>query len=169
MKSGCCGTSRCSAHHGSRSVWHRLRRHWVRRRLVSPPLGRAVSDITQLGGRFVIAPYSRDQEREADGVGVELAARAGWNPTGLSDFLVILEREVERQSGTPRRSSFFETHPATPERVLKTAKQAKKVARGMAGPIAGNRSEFLAKLDGLVIGDDPAVGLFRDSRSPTLR
>lgn len=132
--------------------------------LVSPSLGRAVSGIARFVGSFVIAPYSRDQEREADSVGVELAARAGWDPRGLSDFLATLGREGELQSGKPRRPSFFETHPATPERVVNTAEQAKKVARGSEGPIAGTRSEFLAKLDGLVVGDDPATGLFQDTR-----
>jgi predicted Zn-dependent protease len=132
--------------------------------LVSSKLGHAVAGITQFAGNFVIAPYSRDQEREADSVGIEMAAQAGWDPAALSRFLATLEREAELQSGKPRRTSFFDTHPATPERVVKIAEQAKETTRRAGHPIAGTRAEFLARLDGLIVGDDPAAGVFQDTR-----
>jgi predicted Zn-dependent protease len=163
-------------------IGHVAARHAVRRITVSAPfavvsgitgfavgllssrLGHAVAGITQFAGSFVIAPYSREQEREADSVGVEMAARAGWDPAALSRFLATLEREVEVQSGKPHRTGFFDTHPGTPERVVKIAEQAKETERRPGNPIAGTRAEFLAKLDGLIIGNDPAVGVFQDAR-----
>ncbi|HZE89561.1 MAG TPA: M48 family metalloprotease [Verrucomicrobiae bacterium] len=52
--------------------------------IVSPMLGDLVGGIGGVAGAFVLAPYSREQEREADRIGQELAGAAGWDPAGLS-------------------------------------------------------------------------------------
>lgn len=132
--------------------------------LVSKRLSNVVTGITGFAGGLVLAPYSRSQEREADEVGVQLLGAAGWDPAALSRFLHTLEREVELRGGKPQKASFFDTHPATPERVADTAKQARTVARGARQSVAPDRRAFLAKLDGLVIGPDPAAGIVRENR-----
>ncbi len=128
--------------------------------LVSDTLGDAVAAVPSFAGSVFLAPYSRDQEREADGVGVEMMAKAGWDPMGLSEFLHTLERETELMLGEKRQASFFDSHPATPERVEDTAKHAKEVVRVASAPIAADHAAFLAKLDGLVVGPHPAGGVF---------
>ncbi len=132
--------------------------------IVSDQLSSAVTGITSFAGGIVLSPYSRDQEREADTVGIDIAGRAGWDPAALSSFLYTLEREEELQQGAPRKPSFFDSHPATPERVEDTAKHAKKVTRGPGQPIAADHAAFLRKLDGLVVGPNPADGLLNDNR-----
>ena len=128
--------------------------------IVSDRLSNLVTGITGLTGSIFLAPYSRSQEREADTVGIEMSAAAGWDPAGLSRFLHALEREQKLQSDEAGTISFFDSHPATPERVENTSKHAREVTRGMARPIATDRSAFLEKLDGLVIGPHPADGVF---------
>ena len=128
--------------------------------IVSDRLSNLVTGITGLTGSIFLAPYSRSQEREADTVGIEMAAKAGWDPAGLSRFLHALEREQKLQSDEARTISFFDSHPATPERVNNTAKHAREVTRAEASPIAADRSAFLEKLDGLIIGPHPADGVF---------
>src|SRR5439155_1097272 len=61
--------------------------------IVSPTLGDLVGGVGGFAGAFVLAPYSRGQEHDADRIGQELAAKAGWDPAGLSRSLRSLERE----------------------------------------------------------------------------
>lgn len=132
--------------------------------IVSPTLGRAVADIGSITGGLVIAPYSREQERDADRVGMELAARAGWDPAAMATLLHTLEREEQSHPDAKPHFNFFASHPSTPERVAATAKLARGMDRAPASPIAGERISFLRSLDGLLVGDDPAQGVFAENR-----
>lgn len=121
----------------------------------------------QLGGAAgigMVAAYSRDQEREADRVGQDLAARAGWDPAAMPSFLESLARSTRLQHGPGRGPGFFDTHPTTPERVGRTKSRARMLAQGPALPIAPTRREYLARIDGLLLGDDPAAGALDDNR-----
>jgi predicted Zn-dependent protease len=128
--------------------------------IVSPTLGGILGGVGKLASGLVLAPYSRDQEREADQIGIQLAAKAGWDPAGLPSMLRTLEREEALAGGDPSRISFFANHPATPERVKNTTAAAMTLTRGPGRPISAPRPVFLARLDGLVIGPDPANGIF---------
>jgi predicted Zn-dependent protease len=127
-----------------------------------PSLGKEVAGLGQTAANLVLAPYSRSQEREADRVGQEIAADAGWNPLGISVFLATLEREEALRSEEPRLNSFFATHPSTPERVTDTSLYADQLAVAPLGAVTRDRNDFLSRFDGLLIGDDPAQGLFQD-------
>jgi len=131
--------------------------------LISPNLGASIVDAGHTATKAVLAPYSRDQEREADRLGQEIVARAGWDPRGLVNLLGTLGRE-ERLSGAPAANGFLATHPATPERVAATAAYADTLGHVTREPIARDRGELLAQLDGLLLGDDPMKGMFVDNR-----
>ena len=45
--------------------------------IVAPRVGNTIAGVGQVASAMVIAPYSRDQEREADRVGQEMAAKRG--------------------------------------------------------------------------------------------
>jgi predicted Zn-dependent protease len=53
-------------------------------------------------------------------------------------------------------------HPSTPERVTDTSLYAAQLAVAPSGAVTKDRNDFLSKFDGLLIGDDPAQGLFQD-------
>jgi predicted Zn-dependent protease len=127
--------------------------------IVSPALGDTIASAGQLAGGLVLAPYSRDQEREADRIGTELAALAGWDPASLSSLLLTLERE-EQASGAARRAGWLDTHPTTPERARLAAEHAGELRRGPRAPDSGDRAALLGRLDGLLLGDDPSQGVF---------
>ncbi len=83
--------------------------------IVAPLLGQAVAGSGQVLTRgLVLAPYSRSQENEADRIGQELAARAGYDPAALASFLETLDRETQLRSGGVREFSFLADHPLTP-------------------------------------------------------
>jgi predicted Zn-dependent protease len=132
--------------------------------LISPLVGDIIGGVGDLAQGVVFAPYSRSQETEADRVGQEIAAKAGWDPAALSTFLSTLEREVELGNKGPRKPSFFDSHPATPDRVAKTAAHAKELSRASREPISASREAFLARLNGLVVGPPAAHGVFDGPR-----
>ncbi len=114
----------------------------------------------ELEGAGLVARYSRELEHQADRNGQALAARAGYDPAGMASFLEALDREATFRLGRPRRPTFLDTHPAAPER----AQNATNTARRMATPIPSTRpaSAFLDRLDGLLVGEDPAEGVVQD-------
>ena len=135
-------------------------------------IGHVVNDVLsdpQMGAlalaksKLTLAAFSRAQEFEADGIGVGISARAGFDPFGASRFLTDMQRNADLKataSGTdPRALDFLSSHPATPERV----KNALANARQFSGPGNGerDRAEYLSNLDGLVYGEDPSEGFAR--------
>jgi predicted Zn-dependent protease len=124
----------------------------------------AANQLGQVAGAGLIAAYSRDQERQADQVGQEMTARAGWDPAAMSSFLHTLDRYTRLEPRATRRPSFFDSHPMTPERVETTAAFAETLGRGAGAPIAATRAGFLERIDGIVVGPDPAQGVIDGSR-----
>jgi predicted Zn-dependent protease len=114
----------------------------------------------ELEGAGLVARYSRELEHAADREGQVLAARAGFDPLGMATFLAALDKETTFRLGRPRRPTFLDTHPAAPER----AQNAAATARRLSAPPPSTRppSAFLDRLDGLLVGDDPAEGAVRD-------
>jgi predicted Zn-dependent protease len=115
--------------------------------------------------KIALASFSRAQEFEADGIGVGIAARAGFDPYGAVRFLTSLGRNAElKPNGNidPRLLDFVSSHPATPERVT----NAQVNARQYSAPGAGERDReaYLGGIDGLVFGEDPSEGFVRGRR-----
>jgi predicted Zn-dependent protease len=130
--------------------------------LLLPRLGRSIGTVGQFAGSLVLAPYSRSQESESDRLGQAMAATAGWDPMGLPAFMHTLQREEER-SGADGSPSFLRTHPLTGDRVKSGKAYATTLQRAAAESVAGSHAQFLAQLDGLLIGDNPAHGIFREN------
>jgi predicted Zn-dependent protease len=82
-------------------------------------------DIAQLVAIGALFAYSRDQEREADLIGFEMMARAGYEPVQASD-----------------KSIFFATHPTTTERIATLHELANKTAETRISWTEG-REEYL--------------------------
>jgi predicted Zn-dependent protease len=116
--------------------------------------------------KLTLASFSRAQEFEADGIGVGISARAGFDAFGASRFLTDMQRNADLKSPggptDPRTQDFLSSHPATPERV----KNALANARQFSGPGNGerDRNEYIADLGGMVYGEDPSEGFARGRR-----
>jgi predicted Zn-dependent protease len=113
--------------------------------------------------KLTLASFSRAQEFEADGIGVGISARAGFDPFGASRFLTDMQRNADIKAAggnaDPRALDFLSSHPATPERV----QNALANARQFSGPGAGerDRADYLTCLDGVIYGEDPSEGFAR--------
>ncbi len=122
------------------------------------------AQLGQLAGAGLIASYGRDQERQADEIGQQLAAQGGWSPAAMASFLATLERESALRSVAPQMPSFFDSHPITVERVRTSAARAGELSVTPDPPLTATRAGFLAHLEGLLLGLDPAAGLFEGER-----
>jgi len=109
------------------------------------------------------ASYSRKHEKEADDLGAQLAAKSGYNPYGLPQILEKISEDTKLETGAEEERSFFSTHPYTPNRIEDLDKVINKIEYEKTEDFAVDHKAFLDKLDGIVIGDNPAHGIFQDS------
>jgi len=86
----------------------------------NPAYGELAGLLGNLGGGALLAHYSREDEREADSLGMEYMVRSGHNPQGMVDLMELLNRESKRKPNA--LELMFSTHPMSAER-LETAKQ----------------------------------------------
>jgi predicted Zn-dependent protease len=61
--------------------------------------------------------FSRDHEREADRVGLQMLTRAGWDGRGMVELFEVLRHEQKRDPG--RVEMFFSTHPSPQDRIVR--------------------------------------------------
>ena len=95
--------------------------------MVVPLAGNIIGGVGDLTQGVLFSPYSRGQETEADRVGQEMAAKAGWDPGALSVVLEYPRTRSRAHEQGARKPGFFDSHPATPDRVKKTAEHAKEL------------------------------------------
>ncbi|BCJ89590.1 metalloprotease [Terrihabitans soli] len=138
-------------------------------RIVTDVLGDAEAGATTLAkSKIALARFSREQELEADRMGVANLARAGFDPLGSAHFLANMGKNATlRATGFGGASEnetidFMSTHPATPERVEIATRTAQE--SGRAGQGEHDRGRFLTAVEGMVYGDDPAQGYVRGNR-----
>jgi predicted Zn-dependent protease len=119
----------------------------------------------QLGGlasgglQLLFLSYGRDAERQADDLGFRYARGEGYDVREMADVFQALQRvgEAEGQSPLP---TWLATHPAPAERIQ--AVQARLDTAALPAGLAGRRAEYLQRVDGLVYGENPRNGYFRD-------
>lgn len=142
------------------------RRSTIASRVASEVLqSRAAGDVVAAQGLVSLAGFSRAQELEADEAGVAMIAKAGFDPEGAARFLAALGRQSAMRAtlfslGEKQdKMSFLATHPSTPERTARAQAAAKKLAVNPVSLVG--RQAYLAALNGVLYGDDPAEGLVR--------
>jgi predicted Zn-dependent protease len=124
-------------------------------------VARSAAQLAQTATPMWLMSYSRDQEYEADELGIRYLARAGYDPRAMSSFLGRLQAQAEieaQRTGRPvdAEESIYASHPRTLDRVARAAEEA---AQQTPGPGRRGREAYLAAVDGMLYGDDPAQGL----------
>ncbi|MGH8311254.1 MAG: M48 family metalloprotease, partial [Steroidobacteraceae bacterium] len=118
---------------------------------------------TALGVLFL--KHGRDDELQADRLGAEYTAKAGWDPAGVAGMLTTLARIDEATGSRKGVPNWLSTHPAPADRVQQVQTSVEQ-ARAAAGGRTLERDEagFLTRIDGIVYGDSPEQGVVRGSR-----
>jgi predicted Zn-dependent protease len=121
------------------------------------PSTRPFSDVASAGLGVLFMKFGRDDEREADRVGIEYAAKGGWDPSAVPDVLQTLSRMDElSKRGVP---NWLSTHPEPAERVI----EARPLVAKFTSPETRerNRDEYLRRISGIMVGDNPKDGVVR--------
>jgi predicted Zn-dependent protease len=121
-------------------------------------LGRIAQPLASIG----MLKYSRNDENEADGLGVKYSTKVGYDASHMANFFQTLQR-TEQQSGSST-PTFLSTHPNSADRYQRVkglAAQAKQTS-GRA-TLAVNRDSYLRSIEGLPFGDDPRQGFVENS------
>jgi len=127
------------------------------------PEARPFQGLTETALGVLFLKYGRDDELQADRLGVDYTAKTGWNPAGVGNMLRTLAR-LDEASGSRRGvPNWLSTHPAPADRVEKVQAYISEsgVPVGTAGRTDGNSAEFLRRVDGVVFGDSPRQGIVR--------
>lgn len=133
----------------------------------TPPYAGDIASL--LGGAFV-AGYGRELELEADGLGAEYLARAGYATDAMLRVIDILKFQEEYAKSRALAEGrepvtyhgVFSSHPANDARlqeVVATAGQAQEIAKPRVG-----REDFLAHINGMTYGFSEKEGIPRGNR-----
>jgi predicted Zn-dependent protease len=124
-----------------------------------------VKPIRQFGGllsgglQVLFLKYSRDDESQADALGIRYAVKDGYDPNQAIGVFEMLDRQDQAGggSGVP---SWLATHPAPQNRIQSIRRQIDTLpAAERSGKV--ERDAYLNHLDGMVFGPDPRQGYFQ--------
>ena len=125
--------------------------------ILFPSAARSFGGLAQTGMQLLFLRYGRDAERQADELGFRYALREGFEVREMDDIFATLMR-IGEASGRSEIPSWLSSHPAEPERIRSAQARADTVT---TTPLNVGREAYLARIDGLVYGDNPRQGFFR--------
>jgi predicted Zn-dependent protease len=115
-----------------------------------------------LAAKLQTLSFSREQEYEADTLGMRYMIAAGYDPAGAAQLLASLSRETALQARVQGRTNrripeWASTHPLSENRMQRALQEARDTGRLGSG--VHNRDAFLNELEGIYVDDDPAQGI----------
>ncbi len=113
---------------------------------------RKFAPFVSIASQVLFLKYSRDNEYQADSLGVRYARRAGYNSGVMINFFKSL-RKLEATGGHTL-PNFLSTHPLTVKRI----DRVKTLLKPDDSKLAIKQKNYLYKLDNLVYGSDPRQG-----------
>jgi predicted Zn-dependent protease len=122
------------------------------------PLANYIEQRSQLD----LLSFSREQEYQADTLGLRYLIASGYDPGGAARLLSALTLQTAldaRLQGKTYRQTpeWARTHPLSENRMQRALAEAR--ATGKLGSGVRNRDTFLGELEGLYVDDDPAQGV----------
>ena len=137
-------------------------------------LGSSIAQISQRDAVLRLLSFSRDQEYQADTLGLRYLIGAGYDPAGGVGILAALTRNSALQARVQGRDNrqlpeWASTHPLSENRMQRAAQEGR--ATGRLGTGIRNRDEYLGRIDGIYVDDDPEQGIIegRTFTHPDLR
>ena len=123
---------------------------------------RPYSGLAQQGLGLLFLKYSRDHETQADELGIQYAARAGYDPRTIPATYSTLKRIAERTGNT--LPNFLSTHPDPGDREVRTSRLAQATVGGAPRNLVVGELAYRHRIEGLVFGDDPRQGYVEANR-----
>ena len=120
------------------------------------------SSVIANRARLDTLSFSREQEYQADTLGMRYMIAAGYDPAGAAGLLGALTRASAMEARVQGRANrqtpeWARTHPLSENRMQLALQEAR--ATGRLGQGIRNRDPFLSQLEGVYVDDDPAQGI----------
>src|SRR6267154_1262989 len=126
--------------------------------ILSPTVA-SVGQVAGAGLQVMFLKFSRDDESQADKLGLAYMANDGYDARQMLGVFKTLGR-VSKLAGGGKLPQWLETHPDPENRLSATEQRLKEIKHDFAGAKVG-REEYLQLVDGLVYGEDPRQGFFK--------
>jgi len=110
------------------------------------------------GLQVLFLKYSRDDERQADALGVDYSRLTGYNPADMAVTFAALERMGDL-SGGRSLPGFLSTHPLSSERI----KNVQSMLKPEDQTLARKPEAYLRTVENMIFGDDPRQGYVEGS------
>ncbi len=127
--------------------------------IVSPEF-RQFGDLAQMGMGLLFLKYSRDDERQADDLGLRYSLRGGYDAREMPEVFTVLKR-VGEMAGAGGIPNWLATHPDPEER----RQRIEGMLTGRDAEFEGlkiERAGYFRRLDGMTFGPNPREGYFKD-------
>jgi predicted Zn-dependent protease len=121
----------------------------------------AQGGLGQLAGaglQLAFLKFSRDDERQADELGLRYLQQARYDPRQMGEVFRTLERVGEEAGPGAKVPNWLATHPAPANRAAMVQKAIENVS---TTGLQVNAEPYLQVIDGMVFGPDPREGFFR--------
>jgi len=119
---------------------------------------REFGDYAMQGMQLLFLKFSRDNEREADRLGVEYSSKIHYDAHQMANFFNVLNKMqmASSHAGVP---TFMSTHPDPGDRYKAVNSEAKEWQDSLNySNWKVNENSYLHMIDGLVYGEDPRQG-----------
>lgn len=120
---------------------------------------RDLSGLASAGVQLLFLKFSRDDERQADSLGVQYSRSGGWHPGKMVDFFSALQKMGDLSGGGHSLPGFLSTHPLTSERIQYTKAMVEENDRYLLV----KKNQYLTRLTNMVYGDDPRQGFVENN------
>jgi len=117
-----------------------------------------ISGVAGVGMQLLFLKFSRDDEREADVLGIDYSRKGSYNPGEMVAFFSSLQKMGDL-SGGQSLPGFLSTHPLTGERI----QNVRKLLADTDAGLEVRAEPYLRKVDDMVYGEDPRQGYVEDS------
>ncbi len=112
-----------------------------------------ISGVAGVGIQLLFLKYSRDDEREADFLGVQYSRKGEFNPSEMVNFFASLQRMGDLSKGASL-PGFLSTHPLTEERIQNVGGLLQESDR----LLRVRKQSYLDNINDMIFGDDPRQG-----------
>lgn len=116
-----------------------------------------LGDIANGSAQLILLKYSRDDERQADALGVQYATALHYDTNNMAEFFHTLDRLTPENGGMP---GWMSTHPDPGERWVKVRELTTEAWTTTPGPYEIGRERYLDRVDGMDFGANPREGYF---------
>jgi predicted Zn-dependent protease len=132
--------------------------------ILKPELAQQYGNLAQQGLQLLFLKYGRDDEREADDLGLRYLYGQNYDPREMPGVFATLQRVSAQQQrlqggGQGRIPNWLSTHPSEQERIQTISGKVAKLEGDLSNRTV-NRETYLRALDNVVFGQNPREGYF---------